>query len=71
MLVHMDLEISALLEHAVHCRQIATKMTHEHAAHRLRMMANEYECRARKLITRTLEAGGPRAKISNERNLSN
>lgn len=67
----MDLEIRALLEHAAHCRRIAAEMTHERAAHRLRMMADEYEWRARKLITRTLEAGGPEGEISNERNLSN
>ena len=70
LLLHMDREIRALLDHAAYCRQIAAETTHESAAHRLRMMATEYECRVRKLITRT-EARGPEREISKVSNLSN
>lgn len=45
----MEIEIRALLDHAAYCRKIAAETTHERAAHRLVVLATEYERRARNL----------------------
>jgi len=45
----MDRERRALLDHAALCRRVAGEISHTHAAKRLRMMAQEYETRARRL----------------------
>ena len=48
-LSQMDRERRALLDHAALCRRVAGEISHTHAAERLRMMAQEYETRARRL----------------------
>jgi hypothetical protein len=48
----MDTEIDALREHARFCRLVAAETMHDIAAHRLKALATEYECRAQDLATR-------------------
>lgn len=48
----MDREIHALRQHAAFCRHVAAETTYETAAHRLWVMALEYECRAQDLANR-------------------
>ena len=49
MLISMDKEIRALLDHAAHCRRTAAEIAHQGAVNRLEMLAAEYEWRARRL----------------------